>query len=744
VKKKDAVVLKTRGRKTMMQLACTLALLSFPAAAPAAFELASPTQTARVLVPASEPECVRLAAEDLVSDIRKITGQTPAIVRRGEDCGPACVVLASLDRPESAALLERFAPGFGEGLKGKWEAYRVENVGSRLIVAGSDERGTMFGLYAFIERYLGVDPMYFWASRPPERRATLAWDDVKLAADEPTFRFRGWFINDEDLLTEFRLDGGQRRLDYPYYHRVVSPSVSARVFEALLRLQYNVVIPASFVDIRNPAEARLIEDATRRGLFVTMHHVEPLGVSAFGFDNFWKDRGQSVPFAITQQRDKFLEVWREYAGRWAKFAPQVIWQLGLRGIADRPVWLADPGVPKSDEGRGNLISDAMATQWEIIRNADLRPEPLATTTLWMEGAALHAAGHLRFPPSVAVIFSDNSPGWELQSDFHTVAREPGRPYGIYYHHQLWGSGPHLVQGVSPQKTHEIFKLAIQRGSTHYAMLNVSNVREFVLGVDASARMLRDFPSFDPDRFLTQWCEARFGAQAKAAEAAYRKHFASFVADPATGKRALLDGECVHTGVRLAKTLAARLEKGGKPGGKSDGKTAGLLKRVQVQRAQVEQAGAEAESIAARLDGSSRALFESNYLAQHKIMLGLLRWVEHVAEASSALDAGDRPAVSRHVQALREPLALIDAGKSLASRGEFQDWYRGDRKMNLPQLSEWTAKLTVTAKKGDAHFRAKRPMAAPDELIWTPDDRHSLRSELLVGRIRHAGYLRPIR
>lgn len=677
----------------MKVLVCTVVYLLLQTAAQAAFELASPAHTACVFVPASEPECVRWAAEDLVADVRRITGQTPAIVRRVEDVGAGSVVLASLNRAESAAVLEQLAPGFGDALKGKWEANRVENVGPHLIIAGSDERGTMFGLYAFIERYLGVDPMYYWSSRPPEPRSTLAWDSVKLAADEPTFRFRGWFINDEDLLTEFRLDGGQRRLDYPYYHRVVSPSVSARIFEAMLRLQFNVVIPSSFVDIRNPAEARLLEDATRRGLFVTMHHVEPMGVSAFGFDNFWKDRGQSVPFAITQQRDKFLEIWREYAGRWAKFGPQVIWQLGLRGIADRPVWLADPGAPKSDEGRGKLISDAMAAQGEIIRSVDPRPEPLATTTLWMEGASLHAAGHLKFPPGVAVIFSDNSPGWELQSDFYTVVREPDRPYGIYYHHQLWGSGPHLVQGVSPQKTHAIFKLAVERGSTHYAMLNVSNVREFVLGIDASARMLRDFPAFDPDKFLTRWCEARFGDQAKAAESAYRKHFASFVAEPATGRRALLDGECVHAGVRLAKSLATRLEKGGKP----DGKTAGLLKALQAQRQRVEKAGADAERIADKLEGTSRELFESNFVAQHKILLGLLRWVEHVAEAGIALDAGDRAAVSRHVQALQEPLALIDAGKTLASRGEFQDWYRGDRKMNLTQLNEWTEKLARNPK-----------------------------------------------
>ena len=40
----------------------------------------SSDQAASVLVPEGEPECVQLAAEDLVSDTQKITGKTPAIV----------------------------------------------------------------------------------------------------------------------------------------------------------------------------------------------------------------------------------------------------------------------------------------------------------------------------------------------------------------------------------------------------------------------------------------------------------------------------------------------------------------------------------------------------------------------------------------------------------------------------------------------------------------------------------------
>ena len=656
----------------------------------AAFELVTPGRTATLCVPASEPECVRLAVADLAHDIRAITDRSPAV-----SATTGSVLVVTLDRAESAAVLNAVAPGFGNELAGRWEAYRVGLVGDRLILAGSDERGTMFAVYAFSERYLGVDPLYYWAARPPARRERLAWQAVSLSAGEPTFRYRGWMINDEDLLSEFKLDGGERQMAYRYYQHVISPEVSARIYEAALRLQMNLVIPSSFVDLRNPAEARLVQDAVRRGLFVTTHHVEPLGVSAFTFESYWKEKGRPVPYAYTKHADAFREVWRDYAQRWAAFGPQVVWQLGLRGVADQPVWRADPDAPATEAGRGQLISAAMADQWAIIRSVDARPRPPATTTLWMEGAGLNAAGHLKFPAGVGVVFSDNSPGWQWQRDFYDSPREPDRPYGVYYHQQLWNSGPHLVQAVPPWKTRDVLRQAVKRGATHYAMVNASNIREFVLGLDATARMLRAFPAFDPDAWLSAWCKAHFGGQAEAAEAAYRQLFASAVAGP-DGKVAPLDGEWRKTGEAMAGELLARLEHGTRP----SGKYAGAAASARAQRQRVEQAGAGADRIAAALEGADRAFFESNFMAQQKLMLGLLVWVEQAAGAEAALDAGDRAGAVRCIEATRKGVALMEAGKALASRGEFADWYRGDRKMNLAQFGEWTGKLTAAAGPGD--------------------------------------------
>ena len=51
---------------------------------------------------------------------------------------------------------------------------------------GADSRGTMFAVYDFIERYLGVAPMQFWNSLPDPRKAELAWEKVEIRQGSPT------------------------------------------------------------------------------------------------------------------------------------------------------------------------------------------------------------------------------------------------------------------------------------------------------------------------------------------------------------------------------------------------------------------------------------------------------------------------------------------------------------------------------------------------------------------------------
>jgi hypothetical protein len=674
------------------------------------FELATGDRAATILVLPQEPNCVRLAAEDLAADVEKITGRRPCLVSRIEDCAGQTVILASVSVKESARLLQFLAPGWAVELEGLWEAFRVESLAmppgnaspitSALLVAGSDERGTMSGLYAFVDKVLGVDPLYYWTDCEPEKRSRLAWKSVRLAGAEPTFRFRGWFLNDEDLLTGWKDGGGTRVLDYPFYHQVIHPDVAEKVFEAMVRLGFNLVIPSSFIEIRNPAERRLIELATRRGLFVSMHHVEPLGVSAFGFANYWRERGRDVPFAYHTHRREFEEVWRAFAAEWAKFAPQLIWQLGLRGIADRPFWLAAEGAPATEGDRGGMITEAMQLQWEIIRSVDPRPHPLATTTLWAEGSEFMRKGLLKIPDGVTIVFADNNSGWRWQPDFYEVPREERRGYGVYFHHAIWGTGPHFAQAVSPARTHAMFREAVDHRSGDYAILNVANVREFPLGIAASAEILRDFPTHRPDLFLSEWCDRRFGRAGAEAQAAYDAFFDSYVVGD-DGLPMFLDGLVLSASrPALDRILNPPTPKAVEFSGE-DGESdfvrkylpsmiassglsfAARLDKVRAQSAALDHAGQLADAAHALIpEGDGRTFFETNLLAQQRMMLGLTRWLEALLEAAVAADCGDQTKAPTLLQTARAQMAAVFAAQTLASQGKWHDWYRGDRKMNL--------------------------------------------------------------
>lgn len=700
-----------------------IALLGGWAGSAGGFELVGPRQAATVVLPAGGPDCVRHAVADLVGDVRKITGKSLTIGTPPADERSASVVVVAMNHPESAALLDKLAPGFGDGLRGKWEAYRVEEVGSRLLIAGSDERGTMFGLYAFIEQYLGVDPLYFWASRPPTPRATLAWDQVKLSSGEPTFKFRGWFINDEDLLTEWQESGGKRNIDYPYYGQVVPRDVMRMIAEALVRSRCNLIIPASFVDIMNPPEEALVQECARRGVFVSQHHVEPLGVSAFAYFNYWKARGQDLKYSYFSHPAEVREVWTAYAKKWAAY-PNVIWQLGLRGIADRPMWMADPNTPQSDADRGRLISEAMAEQVKILHDVAPGRTHLLSTTLWAEGSILNQQKLLTIPTDTIVVFADNSPGWKWQPDFYSTPRNPKNRYGVYYHHALWGSGPHLAQVPSPQRTFACLQTALEHGAGTYVICNVSNVREFVLGIDATAKMAWRMQGFDPEAWLTDWVRTRFSAAQTEIAHAYQAYFNTWQIHDARQVPFLMDGQMIQRGNASLGQIAKRLkEQGGAggataPSGAPRATPAGgdafwsavsdmhpetargeVIKRVALQQSGFSAVLRDARVAAEKLPAGEAAFLRANLVHQSALALEMGTWLEQVERAQEALDRGDRAACAAALAGAEAAFARIPGLAADYCRGPWENWYRGTKKINLTATLQRTRDVLVQTQAG---------------------------------------------
>ncbi|MDA3926388.1 MAG: glycosyl hydrolase 115 family protein [Kiritimatiellae bacterium] len=670
------------------------------------FEWVTANRVLPIVITKEEPEYVQLAAQDLASDVCKITGLSPAIVSDISQISGPCVEI-------------RTKKG------GPWESYHVSMQGDRLIIEGGDARGTMFGVYAFAENYLHVDPMWFWSGIEPKKCAALKWDSVELKADTPTFKYRGWFINDEDLLT-FWKPGGTRKLPYKLYNNMMHPETLNAIAEALVRSRCNLVIPASFIDIMNPAEEALVKACARRGLFLSMHHQEPLGVSAWVYFNYWKSRGKDLKYSYVSQAAEVREVWRVYAKKWAEY-PNVIWQLGLRGKGDRPMWQADPDTPQSDKDRGKIISDAMADQVKILKQVCSGKPLIMSTTLWAEGAVLNQKGLLAVPDDVIIVFADNSPGWKWQQDFYKTQRCPKNTYGVYYHHALIGSGPHLAQAIPPHKTFSLLQEAVNKGADEYAIFNVSNVREFVLGIDATAKMTWDMKAFNSDAWLENWISNRFSTKHNEIANAYKIAFNAYQVHEIQKVPFLLDGllinkgrsslnritECINN-KRIGKGTEKEKAKGGSAvANKAQSKDAfwaslsdmsprKLGRRETIKRVAVQKQGFDLALLHARVAkenlSAQEALFlQDNLIYQMELMSRLSGWFKQLLIAEEALGLGNIPSGVKALESAEKELAPTEALIADYCHGKWENWYNGCVILNVParlkQTREVLAKLS---------------------------------------------------
>ncbi len=660
-----------------------------------------------LFVDPGEHSSVRMAAEDLIRDVMAVSGKSMPLRRYLPVEGSGGIAVGSLENPAFAAWISPWLDC--EALAGEWEGFRILVSGRGMIVAGSDRRGAMWGIYHLSRHVLGVDPCYRFTGMSPAARPALSMEEGVLAGGPKTYRFRGWFLNDEDLLSDWQDGGGARHIDYPHYAQVIHPDVFSIVLETAVRLGINLIIPASFVDIHNPPEENLVRMAVERGLYVSQHHVEPLGVSHFGFENYWRARGSEETFSFVTSREKVIECWRESVRRWAKYEG-VIWQLGLRGRGDRPAWYNDKAIDDSDRAHGAIISDALQTECDIIR-AELGHDGfLCTSTLWMEGTELCFKGLLRFPENAIVIFADAGETQIFGRDFYELAREPRRRYGLYYHVAFWGAGPHLVQGIDLRKMQYQYRLAREKGDTEYTILNVSNVREFIMSVRAHAEMVWDMDAFDEAMYLNGYFREMFGLEHGAAR--LHAHFDAFAAKPAAEggdyqrfwkaqavlpqtefqQNVILDG--VARGIGLNALDAMR----------SGGKAAYGEEYVRSLEAGIRACEASYVQLsrdAARVKEQGREFYRDMLLVQEEILLGLYRWARACLLAWRAWESGEASAALAQLRHAEFCMARLLEDRKQAEHGQFAHWYRGDTKMNLPAaLAQTRSTIAAVCGQGE--------------------------------------------
>lgn len=666
----------------------------------------SPQNIVDLHVHYDEPGCIGLALADLQSDLQKLCGQVAEIkpYLPVNECG--VIVAGSLETTSFRAYVNRLGIDIST-LETMWEGFITCTFGDRdenLLICGSDRRGTMWGIYDFCEQQLGADPLYFWTDNEPQPRLELTIPPYRKVDGPKTFTFRGFFVNDEDLLSEWKANGGIRYADYPHYHQVVHPTIIERVVETALRLKMNLIIPASLLDIANPPEENLVRLVTDRGLYVSQHHIEPVGVSHFAWENYWKNQGEPVEPSYIRHPEKFDQIWRDYAARWSQY-PGVIWQVGLRGRGDRPVWFNDSAVPQSDEARGQLISSAYEHQITIIKEALGHSNFLSTATLWMEGSQLQQKGCLSFPQNTAIIFSDFGSTQMMVDDFYETIRDPQRKYGVYHHVAFWGDGPHLVQGTSLEKLYFNYSKAVEFGDTFYSILNVSNVREFPLGIEAVARMNWDITGFDVDTYRKNWYARQFGKQAvPALDHVYRKFFDAYIRLENTrfpGEMLLMDGITRILGMQL---IDLKIDSFPRPGfivnklymrfDNIEGFLAFYTPALETGIKNWQDAFSAAYDALQYIDPSRRQYFTDQYIVQIEIMLGLYGWFYKLCLATREKNTGNAAAYHKYLKQAVFAMEKLLIDRKKVEHGKWEYWYRGDKKMNLPLSLQKTREMLM--------------------------------------------------
>ena len=142
-----------------------------------AFPLVQGTSAASLYVDASDWPGVIRAAGDLQADISRVTGLTPRLVKTAADLTATAVIIGTIGRSPLIDRLvaveedrrHRRSRASGNRSSSRRSPTRCRASASALVIAGSDKRGTIYGIYDLSEQ-IGVSPWYWWADVTPAHR----------------------------------------------------------------------------------------------------------------------------------------------------------------------------------------------------------------------------------------------------------------------------------------------------------------------------------------------------------------------------------------------------------------------------------------------------------------------------------------------------------------------------------------------------------------------------------------------
>ncbi|KAF9871025.1 hypothetical protein CkaCkLH20_11442 [Colletotrichum karsti] len=435
------------------------------------YRLASQQTGPQVWVAKNDYPAVHRASQDLAVDFGRVLGvngtrQVVDNLSQASKTKKAPVIIAgTIGNSTLIDGLVKAGKLAVSDITGKWESYTMAlvkdistDVPWALVIAGSNRRGTIFGLYAISEK-IGVSPWYWWADVPPKTKTGVWVRDTRVIQGPPSVKYRGFFINDEaPALTgwatkKFGLTATGRPFNSEFYKLV---------FELCLRLRANYIWPAMWGSAFYVDDVKNGPLAEEYGVVIGTSHHEPMARAE-------REQQQEIEGGWNWDENKaeIIEFFRggvERARNW-----ETMYTMGMRGEGDA----ASPTLTAED------LEEIIQVQQSVLKeglNADDIGDVPQTWVLYKEVGRYYQTG-MKVPDTVTLLWTDDNVGNLLRTP---LANETDRSAGagVYYHFDYVGSPRNYkwINTIQLVKTWEQMHLAYEKGAREIWIVNVGDIK----------------------------------------------------------------------------------------------------------------------------------------------------------------------------------------------------------------------------------------------------------------------------
>lgn len=413
---------------------------------------------------------VKWAVENLSEDFARVTGRRAPIT--GRPAG-ATIIIGTIGR--EGFIEDYLSPEDLSSLQGAREKYILKASGDgKVIIAGSDKRGTTYGIYA-LSAAIGVSPWYWWADVPSVHRDRIYILNGSYTEGEPKVYYRGIFLNDEAPALTGWVNENTDGYKSGFYRRV---------FELLLRLKGNFLWPAMWDAAFYDDDPLNMYYADEMGIIMGTSHHEPCARA----QKEWHRYG-SGPWDYNKNRRELMDFWRGGIER-MKDTEDVV-TIGMRGDGDMAM----------EEGTNiALLERIIRDQRRMI--ADVTGKPASETpqvwALYKEVQDYYDKG-MRVPDDVTLLLCDDN--WGNVRKLPAMDDTPrSGGYGMYYHFDYVG-GPRNYKWLNCNQVERVWEqmnLCYEYGVRKLWVVNVGDLKPMEYPIQFFLDMAWDPEAITPE------------------------------------------------------------------------------------------------------------------------------------------------------------------------------------------------------------------------------------------------------